>query len=198
MTLTSYFHRLQFQWQVAKLQNTPENPVEAKQVVKAFFISPGTRGNKWRLLLASSPNSPLLSCWNGTGKKKKKKIVCISHIYTWQRWIFLLPTENFLCFTLFLPFLPTHKHFRPGFINRVHKAHNDWLPSIACIKVLDCLCWNLCRIHRSCSSSTLALPDVWGGVMFLKINGLFGSKCAMPITPSQKKWQRYGRSNNAH
>ncbi len=51
MTWTSYFHQLQSQWQVAKLQNLPENPVKAKQVVKAFFISRGTRGNKWRLLL---------------------------------------------------------------------------------------------------------------------------------------------------
>lgn len=101
VTLTSYFHQLQSQWQVAKLQNTPENPVEAKQVVKAFFISRGTRGNKWRLLLASIPNSPLLSCWNGPGKKN----VCISHIYSWQLWIFLLLAENFLSFPLFLYFL---------------------------------------------------------------------------------------------
>lgn len=69
MTWTSYFHQLQSQWQVAKLQNPPENPVKAKQVVKAFFISQGTRGNKWRLLLSSIPNSPLLSGWNRPGKK---------------------------------------------------------------------------------------------------------------------------------
>lgn len=70
MTWTSYFHQLQSKWQVAKLQNLPENPVKAKQVVKAFFISRGTRGNKWRLLLSSIPNSPLLSGWNRSGKKK--------------------------------------------------------------------------------------------------------------------------------
>lgn len=80
MTWTSYFHQLQSKWQVAKLQNPPENPVKAKQVVKAFFISRGTRGNKWRLLLSSIPNSPLLSGWNRPGKKMSLYLTSIPDI----------------------------------------------------------------------------------------------------------------------
>lgn len=92
MTWTSYFHQLQSQWQVAKLQNPPENPVKAKQVVKAFFISQGTRGNKWRLLLSSIPNSPLLSGWNRPGKKMSLYLTSIPDIVP---WLFTLPTGNF-------------------------------------------------------------------------------------------------------
>lgn len=80
MTWTSYFHQLKSEWQVAKLQNLPENPVKAKQVVKAFFISRGTRGNKWRLLLSSIPNSPLLSGWNRAGKKMSVYLTSIPDI----------------------------------------------------------------------------------------------------------------------
>lgn len=106
MTRTSYFHLLQSEWQVAKLQNPPENPVKEKQVVKAFFISRGTRGNKWRLLLSCSiPNSPLLSGWNRPGRKN----VLISHINTWHHTLDFSITYwhlflffFFFCFSIFL------------------------------------------------------------------------------------------------
>lgn len=127
MTLTSYFHRLQSQWQVAKLQNTPENPVEAKQVVKAFFISPGTRGNKWRLLLASSPNSPLLSCWNGTGKKKKKKCLYITHLYLTALNFSFTSWKLFVLYP-FLPFLSTQKQCSAD--NTYILTCPDWLIAI--------------------------------------------------------------------
>lgn len=82
------------------------------------------RGDKWRLLLASSPNSPPLSCWNGTGKKKtkNKKHVYITHLY--------LTALNFSisCWKLFVlypvcPFSTQTQTFWP----RAHEPSPSWL-----------------------------------------------------------------------
>lgn len=138
MTWTSYFHQLQSEWQVAKLQNPPENPVKAKQVVKAFFISQGTRGNKWRLLLSSIPNSPLLSGWNRPGKK----CLYISHPY-------LTLYLRFVCYPLrtpsprsFSPFFFDHTQMLSSKCQLIMLTHTriEQFQEHVFFKVLGCLC----------------------------------------------------------
>ena len=101
MTWTSYFHQLQSEWQVAKLQNLPENPVKAKQVVKAFFISRGTRGTNGGYYFPPFQIAPYCLAEIGPAKK----CLYISHPYlTSYLWIFLLPTGSFspFFFSIFL------------------------------------------------------------------------------------------------
>lgn len=189
MTWTSYFHQPQSQWQVAKLQNLPENPVKAKQVVKAFFISRGTRGNKWRLLLSSIPNSPLLSGWNRTWKKN----VCISHIYAWHHTsgFFYYPLAHF--FRLPLHFSsPTRKCYHLNVINCVHikSAHNvTWLSSFRSMylqspwtSLLETLDFASKPISRVPEARRFYLTCMM--LVFRGIDGWFESKCAISITPS--------------
>lgn len=89
VTWTSYFHRLQSGWQVAKLWNLPENPVKAKQVVKVFFISRGTKGQQMEVI-TFHPFQIAPYCLGEIGLAEQ--CLYISHPYL---WIFLLSTETF-------------------------------------------------------------------------------------------------------